>query len=233
MSAAYFDVDGTLVRINLLPPTLLYLANQASPLEGLRRIGTMLLDTPFLVASELKDRRLFNERLFSHFRGMSEDRMVVLSNEVFESVVRPNICRGARDLIQRCKDAGMRVVLITGSLDVTIAPLAKHFGADGWIANRLEYKGGYATGKLLRPVVAGPNKARMIEEDARTHGFALEKCHAYSDSYSDLPMLSVVGHPFCIRPDRRLAQLASAYSWPVLDIDQPSPGESARVGGAS
>lgn len=232
MPAAYFDVDGTLVRINLLPPTLLYLANQASPLDGARRIAGMLFDTPLLVASELQDRRLFNERLFSHFRGMSEDRMVVLSREVFDKVVKPNICRGARDLVNRCRDSGHRVVLITGSLDVTIAPLAEWLGADGTIANRLEYKGGYATGKLLRPVVAGPTKARVVEEDARTHGHRLEQCQAYSDSYSDLPMLSVVGHPFCIHPDRALARLARAYSWPVLDIDQRSPGESAPLGGS-
>jgi phosphoserine phosphatase len=70
----------------------------------------------------------------------------------------------------------------------------------------------------------------MVEEDARTHGHALEQCQAYSDSYSDLPMLSVVGHPFCIRPDRGLARLARAYSWPIIDIDQPSPGESAPRG---
>lgn len=217
-SAAYFDVDGTLTSVNLLPPTVMYLANQASPLQSALRVVRLAADAPMLALSEMKDRRVFNERLFAHFRGMSADRLAVVAEEVFESQVKPHIFPGARPLIERCKQAGMRVVLITGSLDVTMAPLLTWLGADACIANRLEMKNGYATGKILRPVVAGPYKARLVVDDAQAHGHELAKCHAYSDSFSDVPMLSVVGHPFCINPDSRLKQLADAYDWPVLDI---------------
>lgn len=219
-AAAYFDVDGTLVSTNLIPPTLKYLLNQASPLDSAMRLGKLALSTPSLVMAELQDRRLFNEELFSHFKGMSEDRMVFLSKEVFEKVVKPNILPGTRELIDQCKRAGMRVVLVTGSLDWTMEPFRKYVGADHCIANRLEIKDRYVTGKLLRPVVAGPGKARIIAEDAEQHGHDLAKCHAYSDSYSDVPMLSLVGHPYCIRPDSRLRRLAEAYHWPVVDISR-------------
>ena len=96
------------------------------------------------------------------------------------------------------------------------------------IANRLEMKGGKATGKLMRPVVAGPEKAGLIVNDAQSCGHDLADCSAYSDSYSDVPMLSVVGHPACIKPDKRLARLARAYDWPILDIDASARGEVAR-----
>jgi phosphoserine phosphatase len=112
------------------------------------------------------------------------------------------------------------VVLVTGSLDWTMEPFRKHLGADHCISNRLEIKDGYATGKLLRPVVAGPGKARIIVDDALKYGHDLARCHAYSDSYSDVPMLSIVGHPYCIRPDSRLKKLASAYHWPIVDISR-------------
>lgn len=219
-AAAYFDVDGTLVSTNLIPPTLMYLLNQASPLDSLRRLGKLFLGTPAMITAEVQDRRLFNEELFSHFRGMSEDRLVCLSSEVFDKVVKPNLLPGAKELIAQCKRADMRVVLITGSLDWTMAPLKAYLGADHVISNRLELKDGYATGKLLRPVVAGPGKSTLIVEDARAHGHDLMKCHAYSDSYSDVPMLSVVGHPYCIRPDTRLQRLAAAYHWPIVDISR-------------
>src|SRR5208283_2897489 len=91
-------------------------------------------------------------------------------------------------------------------------------GATGVIANRLEIKDGYATGKLLRPIVAGPEKARLIREWAKGHGHDLADCFAYSDSYSDLPMLSVVGHPCAVNPDLRLGKLASTYAWPVIHL---------------
>lgn len=224
-AAAYFDVDGTLVGTNLLHPTLSYLATQPTPVHSAVRLATLVLDTPFLLRAELQDRRLFNERLFAHFRGMTQDRLEVISEEVFEDHLVPRIFRGTQALVDKCHDAGMRVVLVTGSLDVTIKPLVKHLGADGYIANRLEMKDRIATGKLVQPVVAGPAKARILVADARAHGHDLADCHAYSDSFSDVPMLSVVGHPFCVNPDVRLARIASAYRWPVLQIDQPQPGE--------
>jgi phosphoserine phosphatase len=96
--------------------------------------------------------------------------------------------------------------------------LSDYLGTTGVIANRLEIKDRFATGKLLRPVVAGPEKARLIREDARVRGHDLDDCFAYSDSYSDVPMLSVVGHPAAVNPDRRLTLLAQAYHWPIIRL---------------
>lgn len=228
LGAAYFDVDGTLVGTSLLHPTIMVLANQATPLESARRIGLALMNGPRMALAELKDRRLFNELLFANYKGISEDRMVCLAEDVFESVIKPRIFQGTVDLIRQCEDAGLRTVLVTGALDTTVAPLARHIGVRSVIANRLEMKDRYATGKLLRPVVAGPGKAVLIVEDARKHGHDLANCQAYSDSYSDVPMLSVVGHPFCINPDRRLRQLAVAYDWPILDLG-PAQGKDGPV----
>lgn len=227
-SAAYFDVDGTLAGTNLLHPTILHLANQDTVLASAVRVGRAILNAPAMVAAELSDRRLFNEMLFSHYKGMSEDRVVVLAEEAFERMVKPRLFQGTQDLIDKCKAADQRVVLITGSLHCVIQHLAEHLGADHFIANRLEYKDGKATGKLLRPVVAGPEKAGLIVKDAREHGHDLARCSGYSDSYSDVPMLSVVGHPACINPDARLRRLARAYSWPILDIKTPSREAHSR-----
>ncbi len=225
-SAAYFDVDGTLVDTNLLGPTAWFLLNQARPIASLTRFGSAILGAPRMAMAELRDRRLFNELLYANYKGISQDRMTIVGRDVFEDIVEPRIFRGAQDLIDKCHAAGQRVVLVTGSLDHVMVHLAEYLGADAFITNRLEFKDGIATGKLLRPVVAGPEKAGLIVNDARQHGHDLARCHGYSDSYSDVPMLSVVGHPACIRPDTKLARLAEAYSWPVLDIDRAASGRS-------
>jgi phosphoserine phosphatase len=128
LPAAYFDVDGTLVGTNLIHPTVMYLANQASPLDSAKRIGRALLQAPAMWMAEKRDRRLFNEMLFSHYKGMTEDRLITLSEEVYDGVVKSRIFKGAEQLIHQCQDAGLRVVLITGSLDYTIKPLAEFLG---------------------------------------------------------------------------------------------------------
>ena len=219
MAASYFDVDGTLVRTNLVHPTLYYVLNQNTPLHSLAKLGGALVKAPWMAWAETRDRRIFNELLFTSYGGMSEDRLLGLALETFERVIKPNIYPGARDLVQTSLDKGHDVVIVSGALDFLMRLFAEHLGATGVIANRLEIKDRFATGKLLRPVVAGPEKARLIREHARAHGHDLDECFAYSDSYSDVPMLSVVGHPAAVNPDRKLALLASAYHWPIIKVD--------------
>lgn len=222
MPASYFDVDGTLITTNLVHPTLFYLLNQPSPIHSLGKLGRALVKAPWMVLAEMRDRRMFNELLFTSYEGCSEDRLVALAEDAFENVLKPNIYPGARDLVQESLDQGHDVVLVSGALDFLMELLAKHLGATGIIANRLEIKDRFATGKLLRPVVAGPEKARLIREHARAKGHNLDDCFGYSDSYSDVPMLSIVGHPAAINPDRRLLLLAQAYHWPVIHLKAKS-----------
>ncbi len=218
VAASYFDVDGTLVKTNLVHPTLYYLRNQGTPFKTARHLGKALIKAPAMIAAELRDRRMFNELLYSAYAGVSEDRMEVLSEEVFEDVLLPNLFPFARDLVAQSKRAGQKVVLISGALDCVLRHLKEYLEADDVIANRLEMKDRVATGKILQPVVAGPTKARLIREHAREHGYDLDECYGYSDSYSDVPMLSVVGHPAAVNPDSRLRTLAKAYDWPVLSL---------------
>ncbi|MBM4364472.1 MAG: haloacid dehalogenase-like hydrolase, partial [Deltaproteobacteria bacterium] len=193
MAASYFDVDGTLFSTSLVEPTLFYLLNQPTPAQTARRVGRALLQAPRMAFAELVDRRMFNELLFSSYEGMSEDRLVLLAGEVFEKVMRPAMYRSARDLVQKSRDAGHEIVLVSGALDVVLRLVAAHLGGATVIGNRLEIKTGRATGKLLSPVIAGPEKARVIRDHSRANGHDLAECFAFSDSYSDVPMLSVVG----------------------------------------
>jgi HAD superfamily hydrolase (TIGR01490 family) len=218
MAASYFDVDGTLVTTNLVHPTLFYMLNQKTPFLSAAKLGLALVKAPWMVLAEMRDRRLFNEMLFTSYEGFSEDRLLALAEEAFEKVIKPAIYPGARDLVKTSLEKGHDVILVSGALDFLMDRLSEHLGATGVIANRLEIKDRFATGKLLRPVVAGPEKARLVREDARARGHNLDDCFAYSDSYSDVPMLSVVGHPAAVNPDRRLSLLAQAYHWPIIHL---------------
>jgi HAD superfamily hydrolase (TIGR01490 family) len=222
VTASYFDVDGTLVSINLTNPTFYYLVNQATPFESARKLGRALLKAPAMMVAELVDRRLFNELLFSAYAGMSEDRLLLLADEVFERRLKPALYPAAVELVNKARQSGHKIVLVSGMPDFTLAPLAEYLGGCELICNRLEMRNNIATGKLLQPVVAGPEKARLIRQHARENQLDLDDCFAYSDSYSDVPMLSVVGHPAAVNPDPRLALLARAYSWPTIRLSSAS-----------
>ncbi len=221
MVASYFDVDGTLVSTNLVHPMLFYLTHQQTPAHSFARLARTALQAPALLLAEARDRRLFNELLFTGFRGISEDRLLLLADEAFDKVLKKAIYPGARELVERCAERG-EVVLVSGALDFLVKRLCDELGVSSYIANRLEIKDGFATGRLVRPVVAGPEKARLIREHARHGGHDLNECFAYSDSYSDVPMLSIVGYPAAVNPDTRLTLLARAYGWPTLSLKKPA-----------
>jgi HAD superfamily hydrolase (TIGR01490 family) len=218
MTASYFDVDGTLVSSNLMHTAVWYMANDINPVRSAKKIGKLLARAPQLIWAELTDRRTFNELLFEAFRGTSDDRLHVLADEAYAWCMKDNIYPGARDIIKRAKDLGHEVVLVSGALDFLLERLARDLGADHYVGNRLEIHDGYATGKLLRPVVAGPTKSQLIASHARDHGHELSECFGYSDSYSDVPMLSVVGRPAVINPDSKLLRMARTYQWPIIEL---------------
>jgi phosphoserine phosphatase len=86
------------------------------------------------------------------------------------------------------------------------------------VTNRLEFVNGVATGRLLPPVMAAATKASWIRTYTEREGISLSDSYAYTDSMSDLPMLSIVGHPAVINPDMRLRQTALHHDWPILDL---------------
>ncbi|RYE74025.1 MAG: HAD-IB family hydrolase, partial [Myxococcales bacterium] len=45
----------------------------------------------------------------------------------------------------------------------------------------------------------------------------LSRCSAYSDSFNDLPMLSMVGDPCAINPDSKLRAHAREVGWRIRD----------------
>jgi HAD superfamily hydrolase (TIGR01490 family) len=217
-AAAYFDVDGTLTKTNLFDTLWFYLLNQQKPFVGLGRVAKTIASIPGYLAAEQVDRSTFNELLFKGYEGISEDRLLDLSDEVFDNVLRPALYKDAVSLVKRTKQSGLRVVLLSGSPDFLLGRLGKMLEADDIIGNRLQFRDGKATGRLMPPIVAGPEKARIIKDHARQHGFDLDECAAYSDSLSDIPMLSVVGRPAAVNPDFRLRALAKTHRWPVLDL---------------
>ena len=217
-AAAFYDLDGTLVRTNLVHVFGYNARNQQGLWKSVVRTATTLASVPFFAAADLYSRRLFNDLFFKRYKGESEDRLRYLSEELFDKVLKPAIFPGAYELIDKSKRLGLRQVLVTGAIDFTVTPLARHLGLDDWVCNRLEFVDGKATGRLLPPVMAAATKASWMRVYAEREGLNLSDCYSYSDSMSDLPMLSVVGHPAAVNPDYRLRNTAMQHDWPILDL---------------
>jgi HAD superfamily hydrolase (TIGR01490 family) len=218
--AAFFDVDGTLIGTNIVHAFAFYAMNQGSIFGTAWRTARTLAGAPFYWALDKVNRKAFNEVFYASYRGLSEDRLVELAHELFVEVLRPAIHPGTPQLLEQSRRAGCRIVLVTGALDFTMTELSAHLGADDLIANRMHFVEGVATGRVVPPIVEGAHKAHIVRDYCVREGLALDKSHAYSDSFSDYPMLTVVGHPAAVNPDLRLRNVARAYEWPILETTE-------------
>jgi HAD superfamily hydrolase (TIGR01490 family) len=217
-SAAFYDVDGTLIRTNVVHSFAFYAMRQPSLTKSAAISAKTAASLPAFWAADKISRKWFNILFYRLYKGMTEDRLVSLADELFDEVIKPAIYPRTRALVEESRRAGCKQVLISGALDFTLEPLARYLGVDKLIANRLEFSNGYATGKLAKPFVGGATKPTLIRDYAQNHGIDLTKSWAYSDSYSDFPMLAVVGRPTAVNPDFRLRSIARSYDWPVLDL---------------
>ena len=216
--AAFYDLEGTLVSTNLVHTLGFYARRQASLAQSLKMSTATLLSLPVFAITDQYSRKVFNDLYFKRYKGQSEDRLRYFAQELFEDVIRPAVFPGAYELIEKSRSMGLRQVVITGALDLSVKPLMEHLNITEYVTNRLEFVNGVATGRLLPPVMAAATKASWIRIFSEREGISLSDSYAYTDSMSDLPMLSIVGHPAVINPDMRLRQTALHHDWPILNL---------------
>lgn len=217
-AAAFYDLEGTLMSTNLVHTLGFYARRQQGLFKTIKKSASTIAKLPMFGITDLYSRNVFNEYFFRSYEGESKDRLRYFSEELFEEVLKPAVFPGTKDLIAQSKKIGQRQIVITGALDFTIERLMDYLGIDEFMANRLEFVNGYATGRLLPPVMASATKAKWIREYAEKNDINLSESYAYSDSISDLPMLSIVGHPVAVNPDFRLKQTALQHDWAILDL---------------
>ena len=217
-AAVFYDLEGTLVSTNLVHTLGFYARNQPGLFRSFKKSAATILSLPLFAVTDQYSRKVFNDLFFTRYKGESQDRLRFFADDLFEKVLKPAVFPGTFELIEKAKSLGMRQVVVTGALDLSIKPLMDYLGIEDYAANRLEFVNGIATGRLLPPVLAAATKASWIRIFAEREGISLSDSFAYSDSMSDLPMLSIVGHPAAVNPDMRLRQTALHHDWPILNL---------------
>ncbi|MGQ0845193.1 MAG: HAD family hydrolase [Sporichthyaceae bacterium] len=141
--------------------------------------------------------------------------------ETLHDLIDPFIYDEAAQLIEEHRLAGRDVVLVSTSGLEVVEPIGEMLGVDRVIATRMEIDAdGRYTGEIEFYAYAEA-KAEAIAELAATDNLDLSGSYAYSDSSTDIPMLSAVGHGYAVNPDRALRREALARGWPVLSFNHP------------
>lgn len=149
----YWRVEGSLLELTTTRPIAFFAWNsQTFASRGLRRalvLATALL-RPLLYAA---NRKMATRVTYAVLRGISRDRLDLLGEEEFQYKLKPLLKPEGEKRLKALQETGAEVVLVSQGLEQVMRPLAQHLGVKWIIANRLEFRDGIATGRLLSPVI--------------------------------------------------------------------------------
>ena len=161
----YWRVEGSLLDLTVVRPVAFFTWNAQTFAERFRRRGLiflMALLRPFLYST---NRKFATRVVHNVLRGITRDRLDLLGEEFFDYKLKPKLkesgVRQVRELVQ----SGADVVLVSQALDHVMRPLAQHLGVRHIVANRLEFRDGTATGRLLHPVIRPRGAFALLREN--------------------------------------------------------------------
>ncbi len=216
--AAFFDVDNTIIR----GASAFHLA------RGLYQRGFFSPRDIVWAAAMNARYHLFGENTqqideirssaLSIMTGHSVAEVLAIGEEVYDEVLQLRIFAGTQALLDHHLAAGHQVWLVTAT-PVEIGDLiARRLGATGCVGTVAEHRDGFYTGRLVGDLLHGRAKASAVRALAERDGIDLAASYGYGDSANDVPVLSEVGHPVAINPDKRLRRHAAAAGWPVREF---------------
>jgi len=178
--AAFYDLEGTLVSTNLVHTLSFYARRQQGLMASFKKSATTLLSLPVFAVTDQYSRKVFNDLYFKKYKGQSEDRLRYFAQELFEDVIKPAVFPGTYELIEKSRKLGLRQVVITGALDLSVKPLMEHLGITEYVTNRLEFVNGMATGRLLpkrmRCPIAAPGPSPCCATSGAASSLARAVC---------------------------------------------------------
>lgn len=217
--AAFFDLDKTLI-----PGSSLFLLARGAYARDMFRVRDLLRFAWGQLVFRLVGERASNTEMsrtstLEFVTGHKAEELVAWGRQIAEERIMPRVYEDIVRVIEEHKARGDLTFLVTAAPVELASTIGEGLEMTGTIATVSEVdSAGYYTGRLVGPVMHGPEKAKAVAEVAAEHGIDLAECAAYSDSMNDLPLLESVGHPHAVNPEPELRRIARVRGWHVHEL---------------
>ncbi len=218
--AAFFDVDGTLIkgdsqelearyfiRHTLVSPGYAFSILLTLAALQLNRVGCLSLSRQ-------------NEIYLKTYRGQAAQALADQAQNLFTEVICNRFFPGVLDLLKRHRQEGDLIVLVSATTRHLLVPFDQMLKPDLIFCTDLEFDpNGFATGRAVDGICAEEKKQEIVQTLAREKDLDLSASYAYSDHHSDIPFLSSVGHPEVVNPTKKMAGYAREKGWSIHRFD--------------
>jgi alcohol-forming fatty acyl-CoA reductase len=211
--AAIFDVDGTLVAGDSLERIFIRFLWRRGELgwSDLLAFGAGALDALHAGRSPITGNK-------AYLRRKNTARIRRLACECFDREIVRRLLPAAIARLRWHQRSGHFPILLSGTLDLLLEPLAEYLGVSARIGTDLETEGQLFTGRIAGLHPFGPAKAESLTFIEGFGLFNLKRSFAYANSYTDRFMLAQLGNPVATNADARLRRLAEKRGWMIEDF---------------
>jgi HAD superfamily hydrolase (TIGR01490 family) len=211
--AAFFDLDRTLIG-EISGKAIVRMAWKRGHIAWSDLFKAFYVY--FLFKLRLKDPKTIIDDMVRWVKGKHETEMDELCLHVFREVLLPSVFIEAKSEINFHKENDAKVIILSSALKPICSSMSESLGMDGYICSSLESRDGYLTGKPDGRLCYGEEKLNRLTGYCSANNMNPSALWYYSDSISDLPVLSSVGNPVCVNPDRELKKEALKRGWKIL-----------------
>jgi HAD superfamily hydrolase (TIGR01490 family) len=138
--------------------------------------------------------------------------------QFIEEAIRPLMLKSAQQLIDKHKNRGDTLLVITATNRFVTEPIVQLYGIENLLATTPEFIDGRYTGGFNGIPCFREGKVKLLEAWLENSTETMQDSWFYSDSHNDLPLLKLVDNPVAVDPDEKLSEFASAANWPIISL---------------
>ncbi|MGD8265651.1 MAG: HAD family hydrolase [Chromatiales bacterium] len=138
--------------------------------------------------------------------------------EFMAEKIEPLITDKARQLVEKHRDKGDTLLIVTATNSFVTRPIASRFGIENLIATDPEIAAGRYTGRVTGEPSFREGKVSRLKQWLSNNDETLAGSTFYSDSHNDLPLLELVDSPVAVDPDEILRNEAETRGWPIISL---------------
>jgi HAD superfamily hydrolase (TIGR01490 family) len=139
-------------------------------------------------------------------------------SQFIEQMITPVLLKPAQQLVDKHRDRGDTLLVITATNRFVTEPIVKLYGIDNLLATTPEFINSEYTGNFTGTPCFREGKVTLLKEWLKHSTETLQDSWFYSDSHNDLPLLNLVDHPVAVDPDEKLAAAAKSASWSIISL---------------
>jgi len=219
---ALFDLDGTLSSGRIWEGFLKYYLIRKKKRAWIlafwvTHLALWLLNKCKLLGSE-KYKVKWLEDLSGIFKGASEEEVIDVYHWVSDNYISKSLRNDVVEILNQHKQSGHIVVIVSATYSKLLQIVGQRLGVPYVVGTKLEVIDGKYTGKTVKPLCFGENKAKLLKEFIDQNGLEIDSSSsfAYADTIFDVPFLELVGNPVATYSDKDLRQLAEHNGWRIL-----------------